>query len=334
MRMEAVLGVPLNAQAKALLLLRRFSPHTHFFTFLPTKHHLCTTPSLPSPSISKTHQIKPPSAPSRHFQTTFSPFPFPPLMKAHLYTSFFCTLIHLYLAAGRFLNASDAFYAMRNHGFVPVLPLWNRLLYQFNACGLVSQVRLLYYDMLSCGIVPNVFTHNIMVHSLCKVGELVPALDFLRQVEIDTVTYNTVIWGFCKKGLAFQGLGLLSEMVKRGIPIDSYTCNTLVKGFCQIGFVDHGSRVFEDLMKGGIHGDVVGLNTLIDGYCKVGHISHALKLMEDVREGEFPDTVSYNSLINGFCKMGDFEKAKCLFDEILRLQKEEACADLDADDVE
>lgn len=124
--------------------------------------------------------------------------------------------------------------------------------------------------MISCGVLPNVFTINVLVHSFCKVGNLSFALDFLRNVEIDVdnVTYNTVIWGFCEQGLANQGFGLLSIMVKNGISVDSFSCNTLVKGFCRIGMVKYGEWVMDNLVNGGVCRDVIGFNILIDGYCK------------------------------------------------------------------
>lgn len=89
------------------------------FTFSSTKH--------PKP-LSKI-------LPFHHFHTnSISP------TKTHLYASFFCTLIHLYLTCGRLSKATDTFYDMiRTHHIVPTLPLWNRLIYQFNATGLVSQ---------------------------------------------------------------------------------------------------------------------------------------------------------------------------------------------------
>lgn len=119
---------------------------------------------------------------------------------------------------------------MRNHDIVPELASWNRLLRQFNHAGLVSQVWSVYSEMLSCGIVPNVATRNIVIHSLCKTGNISLALDMIRDTysESDTVSYNTVIWGFCKIRNVKLGFGLCSEMVKKGIPFDSFTCNILI----------------------------------------------------------------------------------------------------------
>lgn len=85
----------------------------------------------------------------------FSPKPLSnpiiPSTKTHLYASLFCTLIHLYLSCGRYSHAKETFFKMRKHGVIPVLTLWNHLIYSFNASGLVSEVMLLYSEMLACG---------------------------------------------------------------------------------------------------------------------------------------------------------------------------------------
>ena len=75
-----------------------------------------------------------------------------PPTKTLLYASFFCALIRLYLACGRFYIASDTFSRMRALSLVPSLPLWNDLLYEFNASGFVSQAKVLYSEMVLCGL--------------------------------------------------------------------------------------------------------------------------------------------------------------------------------------
>ncbi|XP_058776855.1 pentatricopeptide repeat-containing protein At1g64580-like [Vicia villosa] len=113
------------------------------------------------------------------------------------------------------------------------------------------------------GVVPDVFSVNVLVHSLCKFGDLDLALEYLRNdgIDIDNVTYNTVVWGFCEKGLVDQGFGLLSEMVKRGfgLGVDSFTCNILVKGYCRIGLVQYAEWVMYNLVDGGVSKDVTDL---------------------------------------------------------------------------
>ncbi|KAK8983666.1 hypothetical protein V6N11_009455 [Hibiscus sabdariffa] len=151
---------------------------------------------------------------------------------------------------------------------------------------------LLYSEMIACGVWPNVFIVNVLVHSFVKVGNLSFALELLRSFGakniIDTVTYNTLIWGF------------------------------FVKGFCGIGLVSYEEWIMYNLTTDGICKDVIGFNILIDGYCKSGDINYAMELMDRIRrEGLVPDIISYNTLINGFCKTGDFFMAKSLIVEIL-----------------
>lgn len=63
-----------------------------------------------------------------------------------IYASLFCTLIELFLACNRLSKATEAFLAMRELGNVPGLASWNRLLCEFNASGLLSQVWVISYN--------------------------------------------------------------------------------------------------------------------------------------------------------------------------------------------
>ncbi|EYU42173.1 hypothetical protein MIMGU_mgv1a0181002mg, partial [Erythranthe guttata] len=154
------------------------------------------------------------------------------------YTSLFCTLIHLFLRCRRLSSAAAAFSAMRDFKYTPELATWNSLLHHFNSAGLIHQVMVIYQEMIFSGVGLNVATKNIVVHSLSKVGEFDRALDLLRdnndyEFMSDGVTYNTVIWGFCKYGHVEIGARFGVGDDQRGVDCDSFTCNILTKGFCE-----------------------------------------------------------------------------------------------------
>ncbi|KAF2570388.1 hypothetical protein F2Q70_00006138 [Brassica cretica] len=155
------------------------------------------------------------------------------------YVSLFHTLFRLYLRCGRLYGAARTLSAMCTFGFAPDSRLWNSLLHRFNANCLVPhhKVSLIYSKMITFGVPPDVFAANSLIHSFCKAGRLRLAFSLLRNrvVNIDTVTYNTVIQALCEHGLADEAYGLLSEMVKRGVLPDTVSYNTLINGFCKVG---------------------------------------------------------------------------------------------------
>ncbi|KAF6138396.1 hypothetical protein GIB67_030140 [Kingdonia uniflora] len=123
-----------------------------------------------------------------------------------------------------------------------------------------SEVWVVYYEILYCRVIPNVFTYNVLIHCLCKGGSLKSALDLLSIVEFDTVSYNTLIWGFCKEGLVKQVVGVLSKMIKKGVEIDSFTLNVLIKGFCRVGLLGNAELMMDQFVKVGIDRDIVKVN--------------------------------------------------------------------------
>ncbi|KAM2897333.1 hypothetical protein COP2_006990 [Malus domestica] len=192
-------------------------------------------------SIPMTIQNPPMSSPS-HVQSYSSAIP---PSKTHLYASFFCTLVHLYLTCGRFSNASGAFRSMRNHGLVPDLPLWNQLLYQFNSSGLAYQAFGFLTQMVK------------------------------RDIPIDSYTCNTLVKGFCQIGLVEYAARVMDNLVDGGIPQDVVGFNTLIAGHCKAGQVSQALELMDRMGGESLSPDIITYNTLIHGFCSTGDFARA-----------------------------------------------------------
>lgn len=72
----------------------------------------------------------------------------------------------------------------------------------------------------------------------------------------------------CKEGkIANALLGLMKIMVQRGVNLDAVTYSSLVNGYCLRGEIDEAMKVF-DMMVGSCETDVHSYNILINGCCK------------------------------------------------------------------
>uniref|UniRef100_A0A6N2LL25 Pentatricopeptide repeat-containing protein n=1 Tax=Salix viminalis TaxID=40686 RepID=A0A6N2LL25_SALVM len=175
----------------------------------------------------------------------------------------------------RLSKATDTFYDMiRTHHIVPTLPLWNRLIYQFNATGLVSQ---------------DAVGFNTLIDGYCKVGEISYAFELMERNEEPSKRGD-----FDRaKSLIDEILGLgrkkivLSERLidvnddDDGFLPDVVTYGSIINGLCKRGIVDRSKGTFEgdgqdgsawesfiyqsQMIVCGVSFDLVVCTTLIDG---------------------------------------------------------------------
>ncbi|KAF3558001.1 hypothetical protein F2Q69_00014004 [Brassica cretica] len=131
----------------------------------------------------------------------------------------------------------------------------------------------------------------------------------------NTITYNTLIQGFCQVGDCDNAQEIFKRMVSCGIPPDIWTYCILLDGFCKNGKLDKalvickveaGWDLFCSLSLKGVKPDVVTYNTMILGLCnnKLKHEAYAL-LRKMKQDGSLLDDRTYNALIRAHLEDGD-----------------------------
>ncbi|KAI4331272.1 hypothetical protein MLD38_029473 [Melastoma candidum] len=233
--------------------------------------------------------------PAGHHRSYPVPPPPPPELvvpapKCDLYASFFCSLVHVYLNADRFASAIESLRAMLSLDLLPGLRSCNSLLHRLNTRGLVSQVRLLYSRMADSGLVRPTYSNNVLLHNLCKTGDVGLAVDLVRH---GLVMYGFAIVADWMKHYAFEGN---RDM---GIEPNKFVYSTLV----------HFS------LKSGRYLEALTLMSQIVGRVKLGKYE-ADSLFSKMRElGLAPDY-----LIAALSEAGQIEKAMSVFDSIPSLR--------------
>ncbi|KAI9195493.1 hypothetical protein LWI28_015411 [Acer negundo] len=132
-----------------------------------------------------------------------------------------------------------------------------------------------------------------------------------------TVTYSSLIDGWCKKGKMEEAHKLRVHMEARGVKPKIVTYNALIDGYCKKGQLEEAKRLFEEMENRGVRADNVTYNTLIYGYCKKGKMMEAHKLRGGMEEvGNIPDVYTYASLIHGEILSRKSSEALKLFSEM------------------
>ncbi|XP_007051476.2 PREDICTED: pentatricopeptide repeat-containing protein At5g16420, mitochondrial [Theobroma cacao] len=138
------------------------------------------------------------------------------------------------------------------------------------------------------GVVPNVFTCNILIKALCQENDVEAAYK------------------------------VFDEMPSMGMVPNVVTYTTILGGYVARGDMKNAKRVFGELLDRGWVPDATTYTVLMDGYCRLGKFSEAVKVMDEMEEnGVVPNEVTYGVMIEAFCKEKKSGEALNLFDEML-----------------
>ncbi|XP_031282459.1 pentatricopeptide repeat-containing protein At1g12300, mitochondrial-like, partial [Pistacia vera] len=167
----------------------------------------------------------------------------------------------------------------------PPISSFNRLFGALAKKKFYEDVILLYKRVGSMGLLPDLYTLNILINCFCNVGRV------------------------C------DGFVVFGRILRRGFNPDAVTFNSLIKGLC---LESRGTEAMEFLKKTvvfGVRPNVITYRTLINGLCRTGNITIALRIHEEmVDQGFQPNVVTFSTMINGLCKEGNMEEANGLLE--------------------
>jgi len=129
-----------------------------------------------------------------------------------------------------------------------------------------------------------------------------------RQVECNTITYNTILNCFAQCRAMCRVPQILTDMRTANPPAepDMVTYSTLVKGFCASGDLDTALGLLEEVRKQGTFmADEMLYNTLLSGCAREQRISDALQIVNEMRiTGTAPSNYTLSMLVKllGRCK--------------------------------
>ncbi|KAF2302157.1 hypothetical protein GH714_033095 [Hevea brasiliensis] len=124
----------------------------------------------------------------------------------------------------------------------------------------------------------------------------------------NTVTWNSMISGYVKRGEMTKARKLFDEMPKR----DIVSWNLMISGYVSCRgkrFVEEGRYLFDKMPER----DYVSWNTMISGYAKNGRMDEAFQLFNKMPER---NAVSWNAMVTGFLQNGDVVRAIEFFEKI------------------
>ncbi|KAL8540992.1 hypothetical protein ACS0TY_002324 [Phlomoides rotata] len=236
----------------------------------------------------------------------------------------FITLIRNYGIASKPKEAIKTFLQINDFGVTRSVRSFNTLL---NALVQNKKYDSVYIMFKNCrkrlGILPNVFTCNILLKALCKKDDVESALKVLDEMPAmgivpNVVSYTTIMAGYVDRGDMMEAKRVLVDLLDRGWLPDATTYTVLMNGFCKLGQFVNATKVMDEMVENGVEPNDVTYSVMIEALCKEKKSGEAVNMVSDMLDRKYvPDSALCCRVIDALCREGKAEEACKLWDLLL-----------------
>lgn len=184
--------------------------------------------------------------------------------------------------------------------------------------GKILKAYKLLMQLADCGVVPNIYTYNILINGLCKSKVINGALKLFQELQVkghfpDSITYGTLIDGLQRVDRVEEAFKLLDQMSKNGCTPSAAVYKSLMTWSCRRGQISIAFSLWFQYLRNQVvrDGEVI---ELIEKHLEKGDIEKVVSgLLEiDLKLKDF-DSSPYNIWLNGMCKKGKPHEALKIF---------------------
>ncbi|KAM7493281.1 hypothetical protein LguiB_027890 [Lonicera macranthoides] len=158
-------------------------------------------------------------------------------------------------------------------------------------------------------------------------------LKIQRGVEPNTITYNSLMDGYCLHGKTGDVRKALEFVKARGNEPDVFTYNILINGYRKSKRIDVALELFKNMSREGLILNTITYNTIIGGLCDAGRPLDACVLLDEIQnQGQSQDIFTYAALLNCLCKNTRVDESHDKWsgkineaNDLLRKMKEHGC---------
>lgn len=168
--------------------------------------------------------------------------------------------------------------------------------------GLCKFERTCDADEFSKGVVGDVVTYSTLLHGYIGEENVQGVLEIRRRFEetgfsMDIVMCNILIKASFMVGAFEDATALYKRMANMNLTADSITYCTLIDGFCKLGRIDEALEIFDEFRETSIS-SVACYNCILQGLCRKAMIDMAIDVFLELIEKDLPaDTHIWNVLI-------------------------------------
>ncbi|KAG8994023.1 hypothetical protein FRB94_010201 [Tulasnella sp. JGI-2019a] len=153
-----------------------------------------------------------------------------------------------------------------------------------------------------------VATYNAVVHGLLINGKVAEAEALCERMRVegprpDTITYNSLLRHFGRKGDSEGFSRVLRELKSEGLKPDIYTFSTILNKFVELGRSDAIARLLGIMEEMGVKPNTATYTAIIDGRVRMKgdeNLLLGLELLKTMERDQIPtNEVTYTSLVTG-----------------------------------
>ncbi|KAB2624489.1 pentatricopeptide repeat-containing protein [Pyrus ussuriensis x Pyrus communis] len=233
---------------------------------------------------------------------------------SHWDTASWTAMISCYNQTGSFSEALDAFVEMQESKVEPNSVTLMCVLRSCIRLGLHREGSSVHCFAIRNGVDPDLdFLGSALFELYSEIGGLSYCQKVINTIGgRNVVSWNTIISGYCQKGLLREALVLFMQMQTQGLMPDSFSMSSALSACGKVGSLELGHQIHGHIIKRGYLDEFV-LNSLIDMYSKCGFVDSAYMIFDKVKH---LGIVTWNAMISGFSQNGNPVMAISLFDEM------------------
>ncbi|KAM7495783.1 hypothetical protein LguiA_020197 [Lonicera macranthoides] len=209
-------------------------------------------------------------------------------------------MIKGYVRYGKFVYALELFLLMLNSEIRPNHFTFSSVLDACAGCSSLSVGNQVHSFILKSGIHLDVVLSTSLVNMYAKCGDIKAAFCIFESMEKkNLVSWNSIIGGYARHGLAKRALEEFDRMIKGSVKPNRITYVNVLSACGHGGLVEEGERHFNSMKtKCGIHAGLEHYACMVDLYGRAGQLKKAEKLIKEMPLE--PDVVVWGALI-GAC---------------------------------
>ncbi|KAH7859378.1 hypothetical protein Vadar_000311 [Vaccinium darrowii] len=226
----------------------------------------------------------------------------------------FSVVVRMYIKAGNLKGACSVLETIdKQKNIVPDIYLIRDMLRVYQKCGMLDNLRDLYYKLLKSEITWDQEMYNCVINCCARalpIDELSRVFDEMidRGFDPNTITFNVVLDVYGKSKLFKKARKVLWMAKKRGL-VDVISYNTLIAAYGKSKYLGNMSATAKHMQFDGFSVSLEAYNSMLDAYGKEGEMEKFRSVLRSLREsGCASNRYTYNIMINIYGEKGWIEE--------------------------